>query len=335
MFEKVFVEKEILQHPRTQLIIKKLNVKNITPIEKFDQVWGIVKKPYLQKRNNLNLFIAKKRGTLVKEAPPAYGALGSPHYYFIHAYNCLYECAYCYLQGYFNSPDLVFFINHEDILNEIENILKKHRTDEAIWFHAGEFSDSLALSHITDEIPLYFDFFSKHPQAFLEFRTKSGNVSPLLKCPSLPNVIISFSLSPQKQIKTYDLKTPPLKKRLKALKKTAEAGHPIGLHFDPIIYSPHIFEEYEQLLKEIFNTVPSTQIEYISLGVVRFTKDVYYQVQQNYPNLPIFYQELDTSFDKKVRYPRPFRMWILNKIRELCFEHLGDYEKIYLCMEIQ
>ena len=27
-----------------------------------------------------------------------------------------------------------------------------------IWFHAGEFSDSLALSHLTQEVEVYYDF---------------------------------------------------------------------------------------------------------------------------------------------------------------------------------
>ena len=44
----------------------------------------------VQKRNNLNLFLAKKRGTLVKEAPDAYGTKGQKHFYFISSIDSTY-----------------------------------------------------------------------------------------------------------------------------------------------------------------------------------------------------------------------------------------------------
>ena len=94
MFERVFVEQSVLAHPQTKHILTTLNS---TPevIEKIEDYWGRSKKPYLQKRDNLNLYIGKKLGTKVKEAPPAYGLGHEKHYYFIHAYNCIYECQYC------------------------------------------------------------------------------------------------------------------------------------------------------------------------------------------------------------------------------------------------
>src|SRR3989337_415915 len=102
MFERIFLEKEVKDQIRAQEILKNLGRSDFEIIEKIDDIFGKVKKPYLQKRESLNLFIGKKRGTLVKQAPNAYGVLGEPHFYFIHAYNCIYECQYCYLQGYFN-----------------------------------------------------------------------------------------------------------------------------------------------------------------------------------------------------------------------------------------
>ena len=108
MFNKVFVESSIEGKEQTQKILSKIKYKKLVLIDDYEEVFQS-KKPYLQKRDNLNLFLAAKKGELVKEAPEAYGLGSEKHFYFVHAYNCIYECEYCYLQGYFNSPDIVWF----------------------------------------------------------------------------------------------------------------------------------------------------------------------------------------------------------------------------------
>jgi len=331
MFDRIFIEKEVKDQVRSQEILKLLGRSDFEIIEKIDDVFGKVKKPYLQKRESLNLFIGKKRGTLVKRAPDAYGILGEPHFYFIHAYNCIYECQYCYLQGYFNSPDLVFFINHEEICQEIEkNILEN---EKGIWFHAGEFSDSLALSHLTGELPFLFNLFKRYHKATLELRTKSVNIKELLKLAPLENIITSFSLSPDQAIKEFDLKTPSLKHRLNAISKLYQAGHPIGIHFDPIIFEENFEEQYRNLVEQLKSAMPLEKIQYISLGVVRFTKNVYHQMKKNYPESSLLAENFTVSFDNKVRYIRPKRLWILQTVKKILMENGISEDKIYLCME--
>ena len=103
LFKKIFVEQDIENSLLTKQILSKIPKgisSKIQTIERYEDVFGKVKKPYLEKRNNLNLFIAKKRGKLVKEAPDAYGIGEEKHFYFINSYNCIYECEYCYLQGF-------------------------------------------------------------------------------------------------------------------------------------------------------------------------------------------------------------------------------------------
>lgn len=333
MFEKIFIEESLKEHPQALKILERLGNPETTYIENYNQIFGKVKKPYLQKRESLNLFIAQKKGALVKEAPDAYGLAGDPHYYFIHAYNCLYECDYCYLQGYFHSPDMVFFVNHDEILEEIHKKVQEAPSDATTWFHAGEFSDSLALSHLTGELPQYFDYFRKHPQTRLELRTKSVNTRALEALEPAKNIIISFSLAPEEQVKNHDLKTPSLKLRLKAIKKLASLGHPIGIHLDPIIYRDNIQDQYQDLLKDLVENLPAQQLQYISLGVVRFTKDVFHQVKKNYPNSPSLSAEFIKGADNKVRYTRPMRHWLLQTIKQLCLDANIEEEKIYLCME--
>ncbi|EQC51741.1 spore photoproduct lyase family protein [Bacteriovorax sp. DB6_IX] len=335
MFNKILIEKGLQDNPYAKNILKHFKKTPLSEIDDYTDFFGPIKKPYLQKRDNLNLFLASKKGALLKEAPDAYGLSGEPHYYYVHAYNCIYECSYCYLQGYFNSPDLVLFVNHDEILKSIEEKIIEHSkvSDTGIWFHAGEFSDSLALSHITGELSKYFELFKKYPNAYLEFRTKSANIRELIKQQALPNVITSFSLSPEQRVLDHDYKTPPLKARLRAISKVVEKSHPIGIHLDPIIYTEDLIESYGQLLDELNRVIPLDKIEYISVGVVRFTKDVYNQVKMNYPESEYFHSELIRGHDGKIKYPRPMRHWILNQVRHLCLERGAREESVYLCME--
>ncbi|CBW25921.1 putative lyase [Halobacteriovorax marinus SJ] len=334
MFDTIFVETDLKKNKRALEIIDTFKSARVKYIDKIEDIFNRVKKPYLQKNESLNLFLGNKKGQLVKEAPDAYGLSGEPHYYFIHAYNCIYECNYCYLQGYFNSPDIVVFLNHREICDEIERVtLDCDKKGLTPWFHAGEFSDSLALTHITGELEIYHELFSRLPQAKLELRTKSANVKELLKLPPKENIITSFSLSPADKIQKNDLKTPSLKARLVAIKKLVEAGHKVGIHFDPVVYDNDFKEKYQDLINDLFSILPVQKLEYISVGVIRFTKDVYHQVRKNYPESELLSSELIKSFDGKIRYNRPMRLWILSAIKELLLEAGVKQEKIYLCME--
>ena len=267
----------------------------------------------------------------MKPAPQAYGVKNEPHYYFINTYNCIYQCEYCYLQGYFSSPDIVCFINYQDIGQAILETSKKH-TDK-VWFHAGEFSDSLALSHITGECDFYYELFKKIPNAYLELRTKSANIRELKKKPPLSNVITSFSLSSEEQIDKYDHKTARLSQRLKAMKELSQLGHPLAIHFDPLIYVPHWQEKFKNLIEQVQDHIPIKSLLYISLGTVRFTKEVYNSVQKNYPTSSLWHEEMVKTFDGKMRYIKPLRMKILNEAKEILLNHKAPENGIYFCME--
>lgn len=336
LFQIIYIENQLCDNTTVKDIINKFPNAEIKFIDKVEDIFGRVKKQYLQKRDNLNLFIGEKKGKLVKEAPAAYGLLGEPHYYFIHAYNCIYECNYCYLQGYFHSPDIVLFLNHEEIGNEIKKITNEHllqNPNQSVWFHAGEYSDSLALTHLTKELSFYFKLFKEIPSAKLELRTKSINIKELLKESPLKNIITSFSLAPLNRTKTNDLKTPNLTARINAISTLHQNNFPIGIHFDPIIYDEFFLQSYDELISALKLAIPLHKVEYISLGVVRFTKEVYQKVQKNYPTSDLLAQEFIKSFDNKIRYSRPMRLWMLNSIKQLLIDNGMPIEKIYLCME--
>lgn len=333
-FSTIYLERAIEHHPRVERILKTLGASEYRLIDDYSQIWGRAKKPYLLKREKLNLFLAQKKGQKVRLAPDAYGVEGEPHYYFVHAYNCIYECQYCYLQGYFSTPDLVWFINHEDIILEMQTVLNEGlKTHKRVWFHAGEFSDSLALSHLTHDLQCYYDFLLKNPQAFIELRTKSVNLRELKKLPPIPNLITSFSLSSDLHTRIYDLKTPSLKHRLEALRELSEQGYSVAIHLDPIIYHPEFKKHYHELIDQLDSMKIIDRLQYISLGVVRFTKEVFYEVTQNYPDSQLLKQPFIKPLDGKIRYPLYMRKKILSEIYQILMQKSVDPAKVYYCME--
>jgi len=329
----LYVEHAARGYRSTEEIIGRLEPQMVIDIEDHQDLFSRKKTPYLSKRTERNMFLAVKKGQLVRETPPAYGYSESDlHFYHIHAYNCIYECEYCYLQGYFSSPDLVFFVNRDDIMQSMQQIVDSH-PHQSIWFHAGEFSDSLALSHVTGELADYWSFFAANSRARLELRTKSINLKELRKLPPLENTIVSFSLSAESQASAFDHETPSISQRLEAMKRLKELGFRLAIHLDPIIWAENFTEEFDSLAQSLSGTVGFGCIDYVSLGVVRFAKNVFKDLKTNYPDSQILARQFVHGADSKMRYPRPFRLGILEMSREILKKHGCPEEKIYFCME--
>ena len=47
MFETIFIENELKQNPRVDSILSRFKNSRIKYLERYDSVWGRVKKPYL------------------------------------------------------------------------------------------------------------------------------------------------------------------------------------------------------------------------------------------------------------------------------------------------
>jgi spore photoproduct lyase len=159
------------------------------------------------------------------------------------------------------------------------------------------------------------------------------NTKEIVKLEALPNFIVSFSLSPTPMAKRVDLKTPSTLARLKTMEELKNLNFPVAAHFDPIIYEDKLKESYDELLKSLEEKDLTQRLEYLSLGVVRFTKDVYREAEKNYPDSVIHSGPMVKSFDGKVRYHRPMRMWMMNAIKDLAISRGVKEERIYLCME--
>ena len=116
------------------------------------------------------------------------------------------------------------------------------------------------------------------------------------------------------------------------MKELIDLGHKVAIHFDPILYTPKFKDEYRQLILDLKEAQVLSRLEYISIGVVRFTPSVFKEVERNYPESPLLAQELNTD-QGLVRYSKKMRDGILSCIFELLVQAGVSEDRIYRCME--
>ncbi|NGX38846.1 MAG: Spore photoproduct lyase [Chlamydiae bacterium] len=315
MFPHIYIEEEVLDHPKTQAITERFPKAQRVPISRYTEVFNRKGQNFRLQKKQPALILAKKFKNFVLETPPGYGIGGKKNYYFSHMLNCIFDCRYCFLQGMYNSANYVIFVNFEDFTQAMEERISSEET----YFFSGYDCDSLALEPITHFAKGYLPFFAKHKKAFLELRTKSTNIAFLQKTTPLSNCIVAFTLSPEEIVREYEHKTPSLKKRLAALKKLQEQGWPIGLRFDPLLYCEDFKEVYARFFKEVFSVLQPTGIHSITLGVFRLPKPFFKKMRGLYPKEKLF--ALVTEEGSTFSYPES----LSQEMRAFCQEEVLKY----------
>ncbi|RKY28180.1 MAG: hypothetical protein DRP61_02475, partial [Candidatus Omnitrophota bacterium] len=274
------------------------------------------------------LFIVKERWDFIKPCPCTKAHLGCGYWIFNLGFGCPFDCSYCYLQQYQNFPGIILPSNLEDFFRKFEDFLKKIR--KPIRIGTGEFCDSLALDDLTLYSQKLINFFASKP-VLLELKTKSKKIENLLKIKPSKNIIISWSLTPQRIIDSEERATSSLQERLNSAKVIQEYGYKIAFHFDPIIYYSEWEEDYKELIDKLYSQV-NPPFAWISLGTLRFNRELKSIIERRFPQSKIVYGELFIGEDKKLRYPEFMRIKIYKKM----VGWIRKFDKktpVYLCME--
>ncbi len=227
------------------------------------------------------IFFANKKGEFLRKTPNNYTPSGSYGYSILNAYNCIYNCSYCFLKGYFRSFNPVIFLNYEDYFSAIKRIVQEDKT-RPLYFYSGTFSDSLAFEGFSNFNEKLIDFFKElaDKDVFLELRTKSDNINFLLEIEPCRNVIAAFSLNPQTVIDKYEHLTPSLKKRMEAIELLDNAGYKIGVRIDPVFIER--LHDYEKLLAEVKKI---EHLHSVEVGFLRLDKNDYKNILKKSPSV--------------------------------------------------
>lgn len=328
MTSTVYVESDVADHPRTLEILSRHKNASVIEISRYGEVFNKKAQHFRTQKHSPALILAGKHNRRVLPAPPGYGVGGKHNYYFSHMLNCLYDCRYCFLQGMYQSANHVVFVNFEDFAEDLQSAARSHG-NESCWFFSGYDCDSLAYEPMTGFARYFVPLFSKMDNAFLELRTKSTQVRNLLQLEALNNVIVSYSLSPQAVIDRLEARTPSLEKRINAMLQLGEAGWPIGLRFDPLIYSADFESIYGPFLEECLKRIPAKYIHSVSLGSFRLTKGHYEKISRLYPEEPLFSVATDKQAGM-VSYPAAWDNNMKSFASNIILATLPD-EKFFPC----
>lgn len=210
---------------------------------------------------------------------------------------CIASCLYCYLVCTYNKcAYLRLFVNREQMMRKI--LETQSKSDRPLCFEIGSNSDLVLENMITGNLIWTIERFAESEKGSLTFPTKFHMVESLLTLRHCGKVIFRMSVNPQEIIRTIELGTSPLDKRIDALNSMCEAGYPVGLLIAPVVIVENWKKLYSELI-EILAEKLSPKVKSGSFIEIIFMTYSYVQNAINseaYPNAsPLFSRELMTG----------------------------------------
>lgn len=326
---KLYIDQQIADYPEVISISQRLNM-HTEIVQNAQEVYDYVSNTEDPvKKGKRVLFLTRNRGVFIKNCPGtrSYICCG---YKILHIGTfCHMDCSYCILQSYFHPPVLQYFINQEDLFRELAELFSAKKT---IRIGTGEFTDSLIWELWTDLSRRLVPVFAAQKHAVLELKTKTTAIEGLELLPHNRKSIVAWSMNTSRVIAEEEHHTASLSARLKAAAKCASWGYPLAFHFDPIVIYDGCEADYRQTVKQIFSYLSPENIVWISLGTFRFMPSLKSQIQRRFPKSNIIYGEFISGLDGKMRYFKPLRIEMYQKI-VASIREFAPQVLIYLCME--
>jgi spore photoproduct lyase len=326
---KLYIDQEVKDFPESVSIQSRLNLP-AEVVTHFQQVFDYIlsaKDPIL--RGKQTLYLTRNKGAFVKKCPGT-RCYTCCDYKILHIGTfCHLDCTYCILQSYFHPPVLQYFVDHQNLHIELEDLFSGRMITR---IGTGEFTDSMIWELWTDLASLLVPIFSDQQYSVLELKTKTTAIERLKSLPHNRKTIAAWSLNTNQVIRHEEGSTASLTARLRAAVKCASWGYPLAFHFDPMIIYEGCETEYRQVIQQLFAVVNPADIVWISLGTLRFMPALKKIIQNRFPESRIIYGEFITGLDGKMRYFKPLRIDLYRRMVSWIREFAPDV-CIYLCME--
>ncbi len=328
MVDTVYLESKLVENQRAASVLTRYPKADRVLVDHYGEVFNATRQNFRIQKKNPSLVLAEKLGKRVLPTPAQYETGGGAHYYFSHMLNCVYDCRYCFLQGMLRSANYLLFVNYEDFYRDIKAIAIEHKDDQKpVWFFSGYDCDSLAYEPVTKFAEFFVPKFKELSNAVLELRTKSTQIRSLLEIEPQNNVVVAYSLSPERVSKEVEKGAPSLKKRVESMQKLQRAGWRVGLRFDPIIWHADYQSDYTAAIDLVFSELDPTQIDSVTLGGFRLPKDFYKTMLRLYPEHWLFSSGLSES-DGMVIYRESIENEVIEYVRTLCRAYMPN-DSIY------
>ncbi len=287
--------------------------------------------PYFSKRLD-TLLIHREKYDFLKPCPCSCGSAGCGYNLINLGFGCRFECEYCFLQQYQNLHAVLLPANVDEFLAKIDGAQFRTGPFDRPRIGSGEFTDSLVFDDLTQYSAQLVPFFRARSHLQFEFKTKSVNIGGLLQAGGCDNVVVSWSVNAAPITDKAEHFTPGLTARLQAACEVARAGYRLGFHFDPVVIYDGYQADYARMVQEMADTLPHDKIAWISVGTLRFSRELKKQIEMRFPANTILDGEFLLDFDGKMRYGDAQRLQAYQFLVPLLRKTFPK-TVVYLCME--
>ncbi|MCR5618161.1 MAG: hypothetical protein K6F83_07735 [Clostridiales bacterium] len=316
-FTNIYAEKDI------EVLFKN---RNVVRIDSYKDIFNRSGQNFDIQKRSPALILARQRGQFIYKGARVCQDFGNDHFYYCSCMmNCIFDCKYCYLCGMYPTGNVVAFMNFEDILKEIDEILKIH----PMYLCVSYDTDLLAVENMFGFVGRFIEAAKSREDLTIEIRTKSGNPGIFSGFEPSDRIIFAWTLSPDKVTMLED-KAAPLDKRLEAMKACSDLGFKVRVCFDPVIYYSDWEKDYLELVDKVFNTIAPDRINDVSIGVFRLSSDQLKLMRRRRPDTPV------TSFPFKsengVAHYGDITSEMISKLKSKVREYIED-NKIFVWEE--
>ncbi|WP_419804514.1 spore photoproduct lyase family protein [Terriglobus sp.] len=213
------------------------------------------RKAYALAKTSLAIVVSPPSARRLQPIPP------SADWQFHLAQGCPAHCQYCYLAGSLSGPPITrAYANLHEILENLREYVgtgkvtsaSAERAHEGTTFEASCYTDPLGIEHLTGGLEESVRFFGAWDAPVqLRFTTKFAAVGPLLGLQHHGRTRVRFSLNAASVARDFEGGTATMAQRIRALRRMAMAGYPVGLTVAPIMPVEGWQAEYTALFTEI------------------------------------------------------------------------------------
>ena len=213
------------------------------------------RKAYAHAKTTFAIVVSPPGQRRLQPIPP------SADWQFHVAQGCPAHCQYCYLAGSLSGPPVTrAYANLPEILEGLYEYAGKgtitsksrDRAEEGTTFEASCYTDPLGIEHLTGALAESIRCFGAwEAPVQLRWTTKFAAVDSLLALRHEGRTRVRFSLNAASVSRDFEGGTASVTERLRALRKMALAGYPVGLTIAPIMLIENWREEYGALLRGV------------------------------------------------------------------------------------
>ncbi len=184
----------------------------------------------------------------------------------------------------------------DGLFTHIQQNLSEYYQQNSIYkprLNISEYSDAVAIQHISKHLDRVMDIASKHPGIEVILPTKSTNLDELLNHDGAGRTIVTVNFNTDYFIQTFEHGTASLADRFAAAQKIqAASGFRLNVSIEPMFFYRNYLTDYKHLVGQIMSEIDPGKVETVILGSARFGKTLKRILLNIHPKTEVFQKNL-------------------------------------------